>query len=407
MPVYEYTAIDAGGKKVKGSIDAESLRGARQRLRSKKIFPTDIKEGIAESKNKSRDVTRYFQSSRISAKDLAIMTRQLATLLTAGLPLVDALNALSDQTDSALNKRICIDIRERVEEGSTLANSLKQFPRSFPRLYINMVNSGEASGKLDAVLTNLADYLETQLALRHKVRSAITYPVLMLCFSCLVIIALFVFVIPKVVDMFSQQGLELPLPTKIMILISDFMIGYWWLFPFAFFGSMAGLRAYYAAPNGRSTIDSLILRLPLFGSLYLKVCTARVALTLSALLGSGVQLLNALEITKRIMSNVHLVNALQNAREGVQEGKSLAKELKASNLFPSMLCHMIAVGERSGSLESMLEKAGQAYENDVNASVEGLTSILEPILMILVGMVVFAVVLAVLLPMADLVDQLQ
>jgi general secretion pathway protein F len=407
MPVYEYTAIDAGGKKVKGSIDADSVRGARQKLRSKKIFPTDIREGIAQSKNKSQDVTRYIQSNRISPKDLSVMTRQLATLLGAGLPLVSALSALSDQTDSALNKRICIDIKERVEEGSTLASSLKQFPKSFPRLYINMVNSGEASGKLDAVLANLADYLESQIALRHKIRSATTYPILMLCFSVLVILALFVVVIPKLVDMFEQQGLLLPLPTRVMIVISNMLVSYWWLVPFALIGLVAGVRAYYAQEQGRYNIDKLILRLPLFGSLYTKVCTARVALTLSALLGSGVQLLNALDITKRIMGNVHLESALQGAREGVQEGKSLAKELRASGLFPSMLCHMIAVGEKSGALESMLEKAGQAYENDVNSTVEGLTSILEPILMIIVGMVVLAVVISVLLPMAELVNQLQ
>jgi general secretion pathway protein F len=407
MPVFEYVAIDRVGKKIKGTIEADSVRVARQKLRVSNIFPSDIKESAEANRAKTQDVTRFLKSDKISSKDLTVLTRQLSTLLGAGLPLVSALTALSDQTDSATVKRTLIDIKEKVEQGSNLANALSAYPKSFPRLYINMVSSGEASGRLDAVLINMADYLEKQLALKQKVKSALTYPILMLCFSMLVVIALFVFVIPKVVDMFSQQGLSLPLPTRIMIFISDVMREYWWSIPILIVLTIYGLTNYYKTAKGRLVLDRLVLKIPVFGSLYLKVFTARTALTLSALLKSGVQLLNALEITRRIMSNIHVDKALADAKIGVQEGRSLAKELRTSNVFPTLLCHMIAVGEKSGSLEQMLEKAGQAYETEVNTSVEGLTSILEPILMIIVGMVVFAVVISVMLPMAELVDQLQ
>jgi general secretion pathway protein F len=391
MPVFEYVALDKSGKQIKGSLDAESIRAARQRLRKLGIFPTSVQEGTEKSENK-KDLLRKFKSERVKPKDNAVATRQLATLVGAGLPLVSALTALIEQTEAPILRKIFLDVKEQVQEGSSLSRALARHPKSFPNLYVNMVNAGEESGTLDTVLLNLADHLEASVALRTKIRSALTYPIIMLGFCTLVIIGLFIFVIPNVVEIFLKQGAELPTPTKIMIFISNFLIGF---------------RSYYKSENGRRSFDRFLLRLPVFAPIYTKVITARTSLTLGALLGSGVQLLKALDITKKIMGNVHVVEAIQNAKEGVHEGKSLASELKRSGIYPSMLCHMIAVGEKSGALESMLSKAGKSYEQEVNSTLDGLTSLLEPVMMIIVGGVVLAIVVSVLMPMADLIEVIQ
>lgn len=407
MPIFEYVAVDANGKERKGTMDAESERGARQRLRSQALFPTSIREGKAASNDKANDIKRYFVSSRVSTKDLAVATRQLSTLVGAGLPLVSALQGLAEQTESITLKGAVVEVREAVEEGSSLAKALAKFPKIFPALYINMIASGEASGTLDAVLDNLADYLEAQLALRREITSALLYPILMLFICTAVVAALFIYVVPRIVEIFKKQGAELPLPTKVMIAISDFLVAYWPLVVVAFIGVVFLARWYYKQPQGRSVVDRWLLRIPIFGPLYLKISTARFAQTLGTLLSSGVGLLAGIDITKNIVGNVHLVAALESARDGVREGKSLARELGRSGYFPSMLSQMIAVGEQSGELEQMLNKAGKAYENEVNATLSGLTSLLEPLMMIGVGGVVLCIVISVLLPMADLIRVVQ
>ena len=383
------------------------MRAARQRLRAQNLYPTEIKEGIATTKTKARDIRKYFRTDRVSLKSLAIMTRQMATLLGAGLPLVSVLQALSDQTDSDILQKIVIDIKEDVEEGSSLAKSLGRFPKTFPRLYVNMVAAGEASGTLDTVLLNLADHLEAQLSLRGKVQSALIYPALMLVVCTGVIIGLFIFVIPNIVEIFTKQGAQLPLPTRIVIAISNFLISYWGLLILLAVMAAVSAISYYRTERGRSVVDRLLLRLPIFGPLYVKICTARTALTLGALVHSGVGLLTALEITRKIMENVHFSKALADAQEGVREGRSLAKELRKSGIYPIMLSHMIAVGETGGALESMLQKAGAAYESEVDATLNGLTSLLEPLMTMFVGGIVFCIVISVLLPMADLIDVIQ
>jgi general secretion pathway protein F len=407
MPIFEYVAVDANGKERKGTMDAESERAARQKLRSQAFFPTSIREGKAASNDKANDIKRYFVSSRVSTKDLAVATRQLSTLVGAGLPLVSALQGLAEQTESITLKGAVVDVREAVEEGSSLAKALAKFPKIFPALYVNMVASGEASGTLDTVLDNLADYLEAQLALRREITSALLYPILMLFICTAVVAALFIYVVPRIVEIFKKQGAELPLPTKVMIAISDFLVAYWPLVVVTFIGIVFLARWYYKQPQGRSVVDKLLLRIPIFGPLYLKISTARFAQTLGTLLSSGVGLLAGIDITKNIVGNVHLVAALEAARDGVREGKSLARELGRSGYFPSMLSQMIAVGEQSGELEQMLNKAGKAYENEVNATLSGLTSLLEPLMMIGVGAVVLCIVISVLLPMADLIRVVQ
>jgi general secretion pathway protein F len=405
MPVYEYVAINSAGKKTKGRLDAENERTARQKLRRSKLFPTTIteaKSGIA-AKN-SDDVLRFLKTDKVSMKELSLTTRQFATLLNAGLPLVSALQALCEQTDSVVMQRVLVELREGVQEGDSLAKSLGAHPKVFPRLYTNLVAAGEASGTLDQVLEKLADYLEGQVALRGKIFSALTYPVVMMVVCFLVIIGLMVGVIPNIVEIFVKQGLTLPLPTQIVISASDFLINYWWALLVVGFGALVFARNYYRSEGGRKKIDGWLLRLPLIGPVYVKVVTARIASTLSALLGSGVELLRALDITKNIIGNVHVVSMLEEAREGVREGKNLSSEIMRHNILPSMISRMIAIGEKSGDLEQMLEKAASTYDNEVSSTLEGMTSLLEPLLMVTVGVIVLIIVVSVLLPMTELIN---
>lgn len=407
MPIYEYTALTSSGKQKRGSIEAESVRVARQKLRTQDIFPTTIEESRDASKAKSQDVKRLFTSERVSLKDLTVATRLLATLSNAGLPLVTALLSLSDQIESGNLKRVVVDIKERVEQGSSLAKALGAYPRVFPRLYINMVASGEASGTLDTVLDNLASYYEAQLELRRKISSALFYPILMFAFCTLVVIGLVTFVVPNIVAIFIKQRISLPLPTQIVIAFSNILTGYWWLIISVLVGSAMAARAYYRTPTGRAWFDKVALRLPLYGTIYRKIATARIASTLGTLLQGGVELLTALEIVKNIVGNVHLQKALEEARDGVREGRSLAKELSKSGYFPNLFSQMSAIGEKSGRLEVMLSKAGRAFSSEVDAAVSGLTSLIEPLMIIVLGGIVFGIVISILMPMTELMKMMQ
>jgi general secretion pathway protein F len=407
MPVYEYVGVSKVGKNVKGTVDAESARAARQRLRTQGIFPSSLREGKVKQGLKAEDILGSLGGDRISTKNLSLITRQLATLVGAGIPLVEALNALAEQMSSPQIKRIIVNVREGVEGGTDLARALREFPKAFPSLYVNMVASGEASGSLDAVLNNLADYLEAQLVLRRKVSSALFYPALMFVFCILVVIFLLTWVVPTIVEIFTRQGATLPLPTRIMIFISGCFLHYWHLMIGAIVCLCLFFRWYYKQPSGRERIDKLLLQLPLIGSLYRKVGTARVSMTMSALLSSGVGLLEALDIAKNIVSNIHMKRLLEEARDGVKEGRSLARELSRDKVFPLMLSQMVAIGEKSGKLEEMLQKAASAYENEVESSLAGLTSLIEPLMIIGLGGIVLSIVLSILMPMMSLMDLVQ
>lgn len=407
MPVYEYTALNPGGKKIKGTLEADSIRTARQKLRVQNIFPTDIKESLKASTEKTQDVKKLFASDKVSLKQLTLATRLLATLSSAGLPLVSALLALSEQVDSAALKRVVVDIKERVEQGSSLAKALGVYPKVFPRLYVNMVASGEASGALDTALENLADYYESQLELRRKVTNALFYPILMFFFCIIVVIALVTFVVPNIVEIFIKQKVTLPLPTRIVIFVSDMVIGYWWLMLACAIGAVFYVKQRYATPAGKAWFDRVFLKLPVYGGIYRKVSTARVATTLATLLNGGVEVLAALEIVKNIIGNTHMKKALEEAREGVKEGRSLAKELSKSGYFPNLLSQMVAIGEKSGRLEGMLNKAGKTFSGEANAAISGLTTLLEPLMIIFLGAIVFMIVISVLLPMVELMQIVQ
>lgn len=403
MSVFFYKALNNKGRAIKGVIDAESIREARQRLKSQSIFPTEIKEGNAESKSSLQSIQVFGdRPTKISTSHLSILTRQFATLVAAGMPLVDSLKALAEQLDNPNIKKIIVDIRENVNEGASLADSLKKYPSAFPRLYVNMVASGEASGSLDMVLERLADLLESQAELQRKVLSALTYPILMLILCFGVIILLLAYVVPQITKIFEDQGAILPLPTRIVIALSTFIKSYWYLLIIAIVLGVVGFKSYSKSKKGQKNLDRLVFKLPVLGALKLKIACSRFSRNLGTMLSSGIRLLTALEIVKNILGNVVLEEAVDAAIVGVREGGSLAKELSKSQQFPQLLIHMVAIGEKTGQLEQMLNRAAKAYESEVNSAIASFTSILEPLLIILLAFIVGAILASVMLPMLEM-----
>jgi len=405
MPVYAYKGLSQGGRAVSGIIDADTPKSARQKLRGSGIFPTDLVEEQrqklqAVAERTEFNLSRYFE--RIKPQDLALLTRQLSTLVGAGLPLVDCLSALIEQVESSRIKRTLSQIREQVTEGTSLADALKGHPRIFTDLYVNMVRAGEASGSLDLVLLRLADYTENYAQLRDKVRSALTYPTLMAVAGSSMLLFLLSYVVPKITKIFDENKATLPVMTTVLLAISGFLQEYWWLIVIAVLIAVIAVRVSIRTPAGRLRFDRYVLNIPYFGKLLKKVALARFARTLSTLLTSGITLLNSLDIVKNVVSNSVLSKAIEDARLSIREGQSIAPPLKKSGLFPAMLIHMIAVGEKSGELEQMLSKAADAYDNEVSTSVSGLTSILEPVMILVGGGVVLFIVLAILLPIFEL-----
>jgi general secretion pathway protein F len=406
MPVYAYKGLSSQGKAVTGIVDADNPKGARQKLRRDGIFPTDVTEEQRKSKAAVAAARTEFTlavfTERISAPDLALLTRQLATLVGAGLPLVDCLSALIEQVENARIKRMLSQVREQVTEGTSLADALKGHPRVFTDLYINMVRAGEASGSLDLVLLRLADYTENYAALRDKVRGALTYPALMGTAGGAILLFLLSYVVPKVTKIFTENQATLPLMTTILLAISGFMQEYWWLVVGTIVMAVVAIRLSLRTPAGRLRFDRYTLAVPYVGKLIKKVALARFARTLSTLLTSGITLLSALDIVKNVVSNTVLSQAIEDARSSIREGQSIAPPLKKSGLFPAMLVHMIAVGEKSGELEAMLARAADAYDREVETSVTAVTSILEPVMILIGGGVVLFIVMAILLPIFEL-----
>jgi len=405
MPVYAYKGLSAQGRAVSGIIDAENPKSARLKLRGNGVFPTDIVEEqrravFAAAPESGLNLGAMFE--RMKPTDLALLTRQLATLVGANLPLVECLSALIEQVENARAKRMLSQVREQVTEGVSLADALKGHPRIFSELYVNMVRAGEASGALDVVLLRLADYTEKYAALRDKVRSSLTYPVLMAVVGTAILLFLLSYVVPKITKIFSENEARLPVMTTVLLAISGFLQEYWWLVVLLVLGVVIAVRLSTRTPEGRMRFDRAVLNVPYAGKLLKKVALARFSRTLSTLLASGIPLLLALDIVKNVVSNSVLSHAIEEARSSIREGQSIAPPLKRSGLFPSMLTHMIAVGEKSGELEEMLTRAADSYDREVESSVTALTSVLEPMMILFGGGVVLFIVLAILLPIFEL-----
>ncbi|MFN8389563.1 MAG: type II secretion system inner membrane protein GspF [Bdellovibrionota bacterium] len=404
MAVFSYKALDSRGRPTKGVIDAESARMARQKLKLQGIFPTSIDEATAKQSAPTAGsfLTSSPRARKVDAQTLCIATRQLATLVGAGMPLVEALRALGDQIENVNLKGVVAEVGDQVNEGSTLAQSLRQHPKVFPKLYANMVASGEASGSLEVVLTRLADLMEAQTALRRKVGSALVYPALMLLLCFGVIVLLLTYVVPQITQIFASKNAVLPLPTRVVIGASDILKQYYLVLVLGIVGFVVWFQRYKTSVKGRRRIDRLLLRLPLVGELTLKVATSRFAKNLGTMLASGIELLNALGIAKNIVGNVVLEDAVESATEGVREGSSLAAELEKTKVFPKMLIHMIAIGEKTGQLEDMLLRAANSYESEIGAVIASFTAVLEPILILFLAVIVGSILAAVMLPMLEM-----
>jgi len=403
MPVFGYRGLSAEGRAVSGVIDADSPRTARGKLRASGIFPTDISQEIATAKpqRRLRDLLPKI-GRRISSGELALLTRQLGTLLGASVPLEEALGALAEQATRPHLKAMLSQVRERVREGSSLADALAAHREVFSSLYVSMVRAGESAGALEVVLERLADYSEKQSDLISKVRGALTYPIIMMCVGTGIMVFLVSYVVPQVATIFQQTNQALPIVTQILIAASAFLASYWIALVLAL-GILIGLLVFaFSTPRGRLFYDRWTLKLPYIGPTTIKIIAARFARTLATLLASGVQVLPALDAVKLVVTNRLLADAVEKSRESIREGHGMGQTLARSGLFPPLLVEMIRVGERSGELENMLERAADAYEREVTISLSQVTSMLEPLMtLVMAGMIVF-MILAVLMPIFQL-----
>lgn len=402
MAVFEYRGVGADGKPAKGIVDAESARAARAKLRKDGIFPTEIREEAAGrlAPGLARGARR--SARRVSATDLAVTTRQLATLVGAAVPLVESLRALADQVEHPTLKPVLARVRERVNEGASLADALTEHPKIFAPLYVNMVRSGEASGALDIVLTRLADFTEKQARLKGRVGAAMIYPALMGVVGSGILTFLLAYVVPQITQVFADQKVTLPWLTVALLAVTDLLRGYWWLLVGALAVGLLLFDRYRRTPRGREALDRVALRLPVFGRLVRMAAVARATRTLSTLLSAGVPMLPALGIVAAVVDNRVLSAAIEGARTRVAEGESLSEPLRRSGHFPPIVTHMIAVGERSGELEAMLAKVADAYDEVVETRIAALTALMQPVMILAMGAVVLLIVLAILLPIIDM-----
>lgn len=403
MSVFEYVALDDKGRKRKGFVDAPGVTLARQQLREQGIYPVDI-QPAREKKNPalaSALQIGFFQ--KVSAKEISVFTRQLSTLLGAGIPLVPSFSVLLAQTKNPLLQKILAQIRADLNEGKSLTAGMENFPQVFPPFYINMVRAGEASGTINLVLERLADFSENQQALMNKIRSALAYPLVMLLVGSLVIFLLMTFVVPKITDIFSDTRQALPVMTVVLIAVSHFLKSFWWLVVLAVAAGVVGFRYLTAGTEtGRRFWDSVRLKAPVWGSVNLKIAIARFSRTLATLLQSGVPLLSAMEIVRNVVNNIYIGEIIAQAAREVEEGQPLAQPLAASGFFPPMVTEMIAVGEQSGSLEKMLNRIAVSYETEAQSDILVMTSLLEPIMILVMGLIVGFIVFSILLPIFEM-----
>ena len=403
MPVYEYTALDIKGKTVSGIINAESAGTARQKLRASRNFPVSIKEvhdTAAIKTPSSVSITRYF--ARVKPNDISMMTRQLSTLVGAGFPLVSALDTLIPQTRSQVFKKILSKIKDSIVEGNSFARSLSLYPGTFSSLYVNMVRAGETSGALEIVLERLADITEKQQALKHRIRSALAYPILMSCIGALVLFLLLTFIVPSITSIFEDMNQTLPAPTLFLIGMSNFFKIYWWIIFIVIGLMLITLRMMKNTVKGHYFFDKIILLLPGFGILTKKLAVARFARTLGSLLENGISMLPALGIVKNIVENVLIADIIEEASQEVGKGQGLGSSLAESKIFPDLSIQMIQVGEQSGELEAMLNKIATVFENEVETSVMSMTSLLEPLMILIMGVIVGFIVLSICLPIFEM-----
>jgi len=399
MPTYAVKGITATGERWERDLTATSRAELEARLQRDRIRPMVIRE-------KGREFVIPLLGGGVTAKEMAIFTRQLSTMIDAGLPLVQSLEILATQQENKTFQKTLTGVRTQVESGSTLANALRQFPKVFDDLYTNMVEAGETGGILDGVLQRLATYIEKNVKLKAAVKSALIYPSAVIIIMTLIVFGLMKWVVPTFVKLFLDLGVDLPLPTRIVMNISWVVQDFWWLMGLAAIGIALAIRAYYHTTGGRYVIDSIMLRIPLIGILLRKIATARFCRTLGTLLSSGVPILDGLTITARTSGNAVIERALMAVRKAVEEGRTLVEPLKASAVFPAMVSQMIGVGEQTGALDAMLSKIADFYEEEVDTAVKDLLTAMEPLILLILGVVVGGIVISLYLPLFDLIGKL-
>jgi general secretion pathway protein F len=403
VAVFEYRGILVGtGKPVKGVRDAENAKALRSTLRKDGVLLTVATEGKAAEAKAKRNIKLFEFLGRPSTSDVAVLTRQLATLVGAGIPLFESLNALIEQIENEQLKRALTQTREQVREGTSFAKALEAHPTVFPPLYINMVRAGEASGTLTQVLERLTQFMESQAKLKGKVTSALAYPILMAIIGTTLVSILMVAVVPNVTTIFASMDQALPWYTALLITTSDFMASYWWLLLSLLGLSIYLFRRWVRTPTGRMRWDIIVLKIPVFGKVVLMLSIARFARTLATLLSSGVALLTAMDIVSNVLGNAALEKVVMEAISSIREGQSIAEPLRRSGRFPPIVTHMIAIGEKSGQLESMLESVANAYDTEVENRVQILTSLMEPLIIVAMGSVVGFIAVSILMPLIQM-----
>jgi general secretion pathway protein F len=401
MGAFEYVALDKAGKESKGLIEGDTPKHVRQILRERSLLPVAVTE-VAQKEAKRQ---RSFSFRRgISASELALVTRQLASLSQAGLPLEEALLAVAQQNDNVRTKSIILGVRSKVIEGHTLADGLREFPQAFPELYRSTVSAGEQSGHLDVVLDRLADYTEGRQELRQRINNAMVYPIALVVMSIGIISFMLASVVPRIVSIFDNTSGELPALTRMMITSSDFLRDQWIFILLFLAAATYGIWRLLQQENARRKFHRFMLRMPIAGRLTRGVNTARFTRTLSILAGSGVPILEALKISAAVIENLPMREAVNAASLRVREGASISQSLAASKLFPPMMVHMIASGEAGGKLEEMLTRTANYQEREVDGLIATLLGILQPLLIVIMGGIVITIVLAVLMPIFEIND---
>ena len=403
MPIYEYKAMKQDGSTTTGILDADTPKDARTILRNKKFHVTHIEQVQDVGKEESRRRLPKFLR-RAHREEIALVTRQLATMLKAGIPLAQCMSALVEQAATQDVEAILRDVREKVMQGSGLGEALAFHPSYFTELYVNMVRAGEASGNLDTVLTRLADYGQQQNRLRARVNAALAYPLVMIIFGVVVIFILTGFVVPRILDVLqsAKKDAVLPLPTRILQSISGFLQGYWWLVILAVIAIIIITRLLLRDPKNKYTWDKIKLNLPVLGDLFKKQAVSRFAVTLSTLLKSGIPALQALNIVKNILENAVLKRVVQEVHDRILEGADIATPLKKSGIFPPVVGYMVSIGEQSGQLEEVLDRISEAYDEEIELTVQKVTSLIEPVLIICLAVAVGFVIVSVLLPILQI-----
>lgn len=401
MPIYEYKGLSKAGKNVRGTLDSENVRAARTKLKKDGIYVVALRDKTKAAAKRNK---KSGGGKRVGVQDLSSTIRQLSVLLKANIPLVEALAATSDQAENPTLKEAISDIKNMVNEGSSFYKGLAKYPKIFDTTFVTMCEAGETSGTLDVILVRLAEFTEAQNELNAKIRSAMLYPVIMFLFTLGMLSILFIFVIPKIETIFESAEMELPWYTQAVIGFSGILVNYWWLVLSAIVGAAIVFRTWKSSESGSRQYDAILLQLPIVGPLARMVAVSRFTRTLSTLLQGGVNMLGAMDIVKNVVGNQILAKAIIQARDNISEGESIAGPLKKSEQFPPIVIHMISIGEKTGELENMLTQVSDSYDFQVKTQVQGLTSLLEPVMIIMMGIAIGVIVFSIMIPMFDMAN---